>query len=159
MLHLTEDRILTIFPPWAGAKAQEYASLGDTARGHPARELHMAAGTKERCRLAAIWRRWKTALYEPENWQVSSASPHHLHLTFRDQQDAIICFRSACIVLLLYAITRLHPQSWKGPRDDVFEISAPTRFGRQEIELNTGDFKGSSAFAEGLLSCAARAGQ
>ncbi|KAK9915747.1 hypothetical protein WJX75_003526 [Coccomyxa subellipsoidea] len=29
----------------------------------------------------------------------------------------------------------------------------------REIELNTGDFKASSAFAEGLLSCAARAGQ
>ncbi len=29
----------------------------------------------------------------------------------------------------------------------------------QEIELNTGDFKASSGFAEGLLSCAARAGQ
>ncbi len=36
---------------------------------------------------------------------------------------------------------------------------APACFGRQEIELNTGDFKASSAFAEGLLSCAARAGQ
>ena len=28
----------------------------------------------------------------------------------------------------------------------------------QEIELNTGDFRASGAFAEGLLACAARAG-
>ncbi len=28
----------------------------------------------------------------------------------------------------------------------------------QEIELSTGDFKASSAFAEGLLACAAHAG-
>ena len=32
------------------------------------------------------------------------------------------------------------------------------RMRAQEIELNTGDFKASGAFAEGLLSCAVRAG-
>ncbi|CAL8470038.1 g9580 [Coccomyxa elongata] len=86
----------------SGTKVQDSASLETLPEDilhliFRSAELHTAAGTKERCRLAAVCRRWKAALYRPEYWR--------------------------------------------------------------EIELNTGDFKASSAFAEGLLSCAARAGQ
>ncbi|CAK0778911.1 hypothetical protein CVIRNUC_004665 [Coccomyxa viridis] len=61
-----------------------------------AAQLHTAAGTKDRCRLSGVCRRWRRMLGRPEYWQ--------------------------------------------------------------EIELSTGDFRASSAFAEGLLACAAHAG-
>lgn len=63
-----------------GTKVQDSASLETLPEDilhliFRSAELHTAAGTKDRCRLAAVCRRWKAALYRPEYWRVRNAPP------------------------------------------------------------------------------------